>query len=85
MNSARWSTGSSSSISTACATSQSEKACSKPGKNIILNGTIDELEPDDLYLVEDGINVDIYARGRLTARVHSLEHIKKKKPAANAN
>ena len=55
------------------------------GKNIILNGAIDELVPGDLYLVEDGINVDIYARGRLTARVHSLEHIKKKKPAANAN
>lgn len=55
------------------------------GKNIILNGTIDELVPGDLYLVEDGINVDIYARGRLTVRVHSLEHIERKKPAASAN
>lgn len=56
------------------------------GKYLILNGAIDELVPGDLYLVEDGINVDIYARGRLTARVHSLETIKKKKkPAVDEN
>ena len=52
------------------------------GKYLILDGAIDELVPGDLYLVEDGINVDIYARGRLTARVHSLENIKRKTPAA---
>ena len=46
------------------------------GKNIILNGAIDELVPDALYLVEDGINVDVYARGQLNAQVHSLENVR---------
>ena len=53
------------------------------GKNIILNGSIDELVPGALYLVEDGINVDVYARGRLNARVHSLENIRRRRQPAD--
>jgi len=48
------------------------------GKHIILDGTIDELVPDALYLVHDGINVDIFARGRLTARLHALDQIRRR-------
>lgn len=47
------------------------------GKHILLDGTIDEFVPGALYLVEDGINVDLYARGRLTVRVHSLGRVQK--------
>ena len=55
------------------------------GRHVILNGVIDELTPGALYLVDDGINVDVYARGRLSARVHSLENVRRrKKPAAAA-
>ncbi len=54
------------------------------GKNIILNGHIDELVPASLYLVEDGINVDVYARGQLNARVHSLETIRRRSQPADS-
>ncbi len=54
------------------------------GKHIILDGTIDELEPGALYLVEDGINVDVFARGQLTAQVHSLDDIRPRRPAADS-
>ena len=54
------------------------------GKNIILNGHIDELVPGALYLVEDGINVDVYARGQLNARVHSLETLRRRRQPADS-
>ncbi len=49
------------------------------GRHVILNGTIDELVPGALYLVDDGINVDVFARGRLNARVHSLENVRQRR------
>lgn len=53
------------------------------GRHVLLNGVIDELVPGALYLVDDGINVDVYARGRLNARVHSLDDIRRRKRPAN--
>jgi len=38
-----------------------------------LSGTLDHLTPGEIYLVEDGINVDIFATGRLEARIRDLD------------
>lgn len=53
------------------------------GRHILLDGTITELTPGALYLTADGFNVDVRARGYLTARVRSLATIRRRgAPAA---
>ncbi|MDX1546717.1 MAG: DUF4403 family protein, partial [Rhodothermales bacterium] len=45
------------------------------GRHILLDARIDTIAPGRLYLVEDGITLDVTARGRLTARVQALDAI----------
>ena len=49
------------------------------GRHIVLDGTILDLTPGDLYLTADGLNVDVQARGQLTARVRSLANVKRRR------
>ena len=48
------------------------------GRHILLDGTITDLVPGDLYLTADGLNVDISARGYLAAQVHDLDEIRRR-------
>jgi hypothetical protein len=50
------------------------------GKHIVLSGTLDHLTPGEIYLVDEGINVDIFATGQLQARIRSLDAAVKKVP-----
>ena len=50
------------------------------GKHIIVSGTVDQLEPGSIFLIKDGIEVELFASGRLEARVGALEQAIKKVP-----
>ncbi|MFV1980345.1 MAG: DUF4403 family protein [Rhodothermia bacterium] len=50
------------------------------GKHIVLSGTLDDLTPGEIYLVDDGITVDIFATGRLEVRIRDLDAAVKKMP-----
>ncbi len=50
------------------------------GKHIVLSGTLDDLRPGEIYLVDDGITVDIFATGRLEVRIRDLDAAVKKVP-----
>ncbi|MFC2085961.1 DUF4403 family protein [Bacteroidota bacterium] len=50
------------------------------GKHILLLGTIEHLTAGDIFLVDGGINVDIFATGRLEARIRKLEAAIKEVP-----
>ncbi len=49
------------------------------GRHIVLDGTVTELVPGDLYLGPDGLHVDVVARGRLTARVRDLDQVRRRR------
>lgn len=42
------------------------------GKHILLDAHITQFQPADIYLTEDGINVDVFVRGTMVARVRAL-------------
>lgn len=45
------------------------------GKYIVLDGVISDIIPADIYLTEDGINVDVFVRGTMAARVRDLGEV----------
>lgn len=46
------------------------------GKHIVLDGVIAEFTPADIYLTEDGINVEVFVRGVMVARVRGLGELR---------
>jgi len=45
------------------------------GKHIVLDGVITQFLPSDIYLTEDGINIDVFVRGTMIARVRGLDEV----------
>ena len=45
------------------------------GKHIVLDATIHEFIPAEIYLTEEGINVDVFVRGTMVARVRGLGEV----------
>ena len=45
------------------------------GKHIVLDALIHEFIPADIYLTEEGINVDVFVRGTMAARVRRLGEV----------
>ncbi|MGA7303397.1 MAG: DUF4403 family protein, partial [Rhodothermales bacterium] len=47
------------------------------GKHIVLNGVVSDITPGGIYLTEDGINVDVFVRGTMAARIRRLGEVVK--------
>jgi len=48
------------------------------GKYIVLNGTVTDFVPANLFLATDGIQVNLTARGHLTAQIQSLAALRRR-------
>ena len=46
------------------------------GRYLILHGAVSDLVTGAIHLTDDGLEVDVLARGRLLARIHDLENIR---------